>query len=68
MKFSLFLPPGHDVVVVSARAEAPDGTVGQINNEVRPGQSIMGWSYQELRALGTGWHELGPKAPPVPDS
>jgi len=63
MKVSIFVPPHlKDVVGISARAEGPGRTRGDLRTEVRPGGSFLGWSYDELRALGTGNHDLEPKA------
>lgn len=47
-------------VHVQARAEG-DGAVGDLVREIKPGESFLGWSYDELVKLGDGQHELEAK-------
>lgn len=61
MYLSIFLPPGVEAILIQARAEGPGRTLGHLTREIRPGDSFLGWSYDELRALGNGMHELQPK-------
>jgi hypothetical protein len=55
---SLFVPPGSDVLRVRGRMEGPGDRHGMFMQDVRPGQSLWGWTYDELRALGNGMYEL----------
>lgn len=60
------LLPLPDLVVLKARAEGAGGARGDLVREIRPGESFLGWRYDELRQLGEGLHELEPKSPPPP--
>lgn len=51
-----------DYVTLRARAEGED-VVGDYQENVYPGQSAMGYSYDELRGLGNGAFDLTPKEP-----
>jgi hypothetical protein len=62
MRVSVFLPPGRDaLIVLNARAEEPGGALGDLHDEITPGQSFLGWSFEELKQLGTGMHDIDPK-------
>jgi hypothetical protein len=50
-------------LVVQAHPKGPGEARAHIRTEVRPGQALMGWSYEELRALGNGIYEMEEKAP-----
>lgn len=41
---------GEDLVFISVRAEGPGGMVGDLFEEVRPGESFGDFSYAELLA------------------
>ncbi len=57
----VFLSRGpQQAVVVMARAEG-SGVLGDLFREVKPGQSLLGYSHQELAALGSGEKDLPPK-------
>lgn len=66
MKVFLSHYPG--MVFVQARAEG-DGIVGDMHLECRPGEgSFLGWTYEELRALAPGGHDLEDRRPrPLPE-
>jgi len=56
MTVHLILADGE--VIVRARAEGPAGQLGDLIRIVRPGETVLGYSYEELRALGDGAHDL----------
>lgn len=68
MRYSIFLPPGQELVIVRARLEGPGDRSGLFLQQVRPGESLFGWTYPELRALGDGMHDLQPKPATAPPS
>ncbi len=49
-----------EVIHIRQRAEGP-GIVGDATARVTPGQNFYGWSFEELKALGNGGHEIEPK-------
>lgn len=55
----VFLSSGGDVFLVRARAEG-GGALGDLVVEVRPGDSFLGHTYDDLAALGEGAHDLEP--------
>jgi len=64
MRVSLYQPPHlPDLVVIRARAEGP-GMLGDATWEIRPGEDFLGWTYEELKALGTSLQDLQPKPSP----
>lgn len=54
---------GGTVVHVMVRAQT-GATVGDMTEHVRPGDTFLGHSYDELRALGEGAHDIQPKDKP----
>ena len=58
MKVFLAVYPEEKVIEVRARAEGEGGMVGDLNEEVHPGESFLGWTYDELLRLGDGEHIL----------
>jgi hypothetical protein len=65
MKFYIrSVSPEH--VSVRARAESEDGgMVGDLFRDIKPEQSIFGYTFEELQELGPGEHE--PKQEPKDD-
>lgn len=61
MKLHILVEKDH--IQVQERAEG-DGLVGDYRERVYPGQGILGYSYEELRALGNGSFDLTPKKQP----
>ena len=53
----IYLTLEKDHILVSARAEG-DGMLGDIFEEVRPGESFWGLSYEDLRNHGSGELEM----------
>lgn len=52
-------------VVIRANWFFPDGKGrGLFREVIRPGESYMGWTYEELVAMGNGERELQPKEGP----
>jgi hypothetical protein len=47
-----------DVVQLRARFEGPGGMVGDAFDEIRPGQSLHGLSFDELKKAGAGVVEI----------
>lgn len=45
-------------ILAMARAESDGGVIGDLRLPVRPGGQFLGWSYDELAALGEGRHEM----------
>ncbi|MBY0523445.1 MAG: hypothetical protein K2R98_08595 [Gemmataceae bacterium] len=66
MRVSVYLVPGQQLIALRSRAEGPGDASALFLHEVRPGQFFLGWSYDELRALGTAMHDLEPKPGPAP--
>lgn len=60
---TVFLSDAGDGILVMARPEG-EGVVGDLVVKVSEGQSFMGWSFDELKALGEGEHEIEPKREP----
>ncbi len=59
---TVFLNFDSDSIVVTALAESlEDDVLGDMWETVRPGGQFLGYSYDELRALGEGKHDLEPK-------
>jgi hypothetical protein len=57
----VYLVHGEDGAVhIMARAEGPRGLIGDMHHVVRPGESWGDLSYEELRALGEGEHDIDP--------
>jgi hypothetical protein len=55
----LFCDAEAQEVMLMAPADSPDGRVkGNMLEFVRPGGEFLGHSYEELRALGNGRHDL----------
>jgi hypothetical protein len=56
---TVFLTVDKDAVrvYVQARAEG-EGVVGDVVREVGPDEDFLGWSYDELVALGDGRHDV----------
>ena len=47
-------------VVVQSRSESSDSsTVGDVCRELRAGDSVWGYSYEQWREMGEGSHEIG---------
>lgn len=57
----MFVSVFEDRVLLAARVTGPGGIVGDVLQEVRPGGSYQGWSFEELRLLVNGQHEIGQK-------
>jgi hypothetical protein len=51
MPFSLYPVPGKDLIELRARLDAPDA-MGDISQDLRPGDSFLGWPREDLCALG----------------
>ncbi len=49
------------VIHIRQWAEGP-GITGDSSTRVTQGQKFYGWSFEELKALGSGGHEIEPKA------
>jgi hypothetical protein len=45
-------------IVIMARAEGPGGLIGDLIHDVLPGESWGDLSYEELRQLGEGEHDV----------
>ena len=60
----VFITHASDSVVVRSKAEGQGGILEDFKIEVRPGSDFLGWSYEELRALGEGQRELDWKRRP----
>lgn len=61
MKVFLSATPEGEVRI-QARAESEDGrTLGDLTQEVGPGEGFAGHTFEELKALGDGGHDLEPK-------
>jgi hypothetical protein len=56
----LFLTVCEDCVVIQARAEGT-GIVGDMVQRIFPGETVLGLSYEALRALGNGAHDIETK-------
>ena len=57
-----------NTVLVQARSESEDGsTAGDVCRELRAGDSVWGYSYEQWREMGEGSHEivLQKGSPPV---
>jgi len=54
-----------EIVHVSAVVRGP-GIIGDFHHSVKPGDDFLGWSYDELLALGEGRHELADKSKAAP--
>ena len=55
-------------VSVQSRSESKDGsTAGDVSRELRAGDSVWGYSYEQWREMGEGSHEivLQKGSPPV---
>ena len=51
-------------VLVQSRSESKDGsTAGDVCRELRAGDSVWGYSYEQWREMGEGSHEIGPVKP-----
>jgi len=49
-------------VLVQTRSESEDGsTAGDVCRELRAGDSVWGYSYEQWREMGEGSHEIGPQ-------
>jgi hypothetical protein len=49
-------------VLVQSRSESQDGSpVGDVSRELRAGDSVWGYSYEQWREMGEGSHEIGPQ-------
>jgi hypothetical protein len=49
-------------VLVQFRSESKDGsTAGDVRRELRAGDSVWGYSYEQWREMGEGSHEIGPQ-------
>ena len=49
-------------VLVQTRSESEDGSVaGDVSRELRAGDSVWGYSYEQWREMGEGSHEIGPQ-------
>lgn len=59
---TVFLYVDKDEVEVMARMVSDDGLVGDLREVVKPGETFWGWTYQELRDLGTGEHDIEERA------
>ena len=47
-------------VAVQSRSEAKDGSAaGDVCRELRAGESVWGYSYEQWREMGEGSHEIG---------
>ena len=49
-------------ILVMARMEGDDGTIGDLEQVVRPGGQFMGRDFEALKQLGDGEHDIA--APP----
>jgi len=55
---------GDKTVVVQSRSESKDSsTEGDVRRELRAGDSVWGYSYEQWREMGEGSHEIGPVKP-----
>ena len=49
-------------VLVQSRSESKDGSAaGDVCRELRAGDSVWGYSYEQLREMGEGSHEIAPQ-------
>ena len=49
-------------VLVQSRSESKDGSpAGDVCRELRAGDSVWGYSYEQWREMGEGSHEIGPQ-------
>jgi hypothetical protein len=48
-------------ILVRARAEGPDGLLGDLARAVKPGEDFFGVPHAELLALGPGAHTIDPR-------
>ena len=47
-------------VVVQSRSESSDSsTAGEVCRELKAGDSVWGYSYEQWREMGEGSHEIG---------
>ena len=47
-------------VIVQSRSESKDGsTAGDVSRELKAGDSVWGYSYEQWREMGEGSHEIG---------
>jgi hypothetical protein len=61
MNVSLFRKPDEEEILLQGRAEGPGKTLGDLVEVIRPGDVVLGWTYEEIRALGNCMHDLKPK-------
>lgn len=61
---TVFLSVLSDVVIIQQRAADDTGRRGDVIREIYPDGVFVGWTYSELRAMGSGAHEIEPK--PLP--
>lgn len=52
-------------VTVLARAEGPGGIVGDMRQVIEPGESFLGYSYEEWQEGGSGRRDVEPRAEPA---
>ena len=51
-------------VRVQSQSESKDGsTAGGVSRELRAGDSVWGYNYEQWREMGEGSHEIGPVNP-----
>jgi hypothetical protein len=49
-------------VLVQSRSESKEGsTANEVSRELRAGDSVWGYSYEQWREMGEGSHEIGPQ-------
>ena len=49
-------------VLVQSRSESKDGlTTGDVCRELKAGDSVWGYSYEQWREMGEDSHEIGPQ-------
>jgi hypothetical protein len=53
---TVYLSRSDGILILRARFESGDGTVGDLTYEVRPGQTSLGKTYEEWKALPNGPH------------
>lgn len=57
----VYLSVAHDLILVQVPFTNPAGDLGGIDEEIRPGETWEGHTFQQLHDLGDGEHELTPR-------
>jgi hypothetical protein len=55
---SVYMHKEGDRICFQARAEGPDGMIGDLNHDIGPGEAAFGRSYDEWAALPGGAYQI----------